>query len=93
MMGAPFWLTLAEITSEFGPTIGLMDVAAQRARPFLTFLRRISGYHLTDALNHPILPDMEPPRGREGHEEVTGTAKISAHIPEGHCWHHSTRNE
>jgi hypothetical protein len=38
MIGAPFWLTLAEITSAFGPMIGLMEVAAQRARPFLTFL-------------------------------------------------------
>ena len=48
MVGAPFWLTLAEITSALGPTIGLMDVAAKRARPFLTFLGKIktSGYCL-----------------------------------------------
>ena len=46
MLGAPFWLTLAEITSTLGPMIGLMDVAAKRARPFLTFLgkMKISGY-------------------------------------------------
>ena len=93
MMGAPFWLTLAEITSEFGPTIGLMDVAAQRARPFLTFLRKISGYYPMNVLDNPISPDVQRSRGRDGHEEVTGAAEISAHIPEGHCWHHSTRNE
>lgn len=48
MVGAPFWLTLAEITSALGPTIVLMDVAAKRARPFLTFLGKIkmSGYFL-----------------------------------------------
>ena len=61
-MGAPFWLTLAETTSEFGPTIGLMDVAAQRARPFLTFLREVSGYHLTNALTDPISPEVQRSR-------------------------------
>lgn len=45
-MGAPFWLTLVEITSAFGPTIGLMVIAAQMARPFLTFLGGILGQYL-----------------------------------------------
>lgn len=92
MIGAPFWLTLAEITSEFGPTIGLMDVAAQRARPFFTFLGKMSGYY-PNGLDNSISPNMQRSRGREGHEEVTGAAEISAYIPKGHCWHHSSRNE
>jgi len=59
MMGAPFWLTLAETTSAFGPTIGLMDVAAKSARPLLTFLgKKKSGYYLTNALNRLTSPDM-----------------------------------